>query len=135
MKQISVPIIKLPNIYDFELPKYAYDLASSVDIQAAISSSIRLMPGARMMIPTGLCIALPLGIEALIKTHSKTALDYGLIICDAPASIDATYRSEIKCLVYNASPDIVIIKRGMYIATMSFADVNQVKWQEVKNNE
>ncbi len=76
-----------------------------------------------------------MGIEAQIKTHSQTALDYGLIVCDSPSSIDASHRTEIKCLIYNASSEIVIVRRGMYIATMSFAEVIKVDWQEVRPNE
>ncbi len=135
MKQISVPIIKLPTIYDFELPGYDHDLSSCVNIQAAVSGSVRLAPGERALIPTGFCLALPLGVEAQIKTHQGSALDYGLIVCDAPASIDAAYRSEVKCLIYNSSSEIVIVRRGMYIATMTFAPVLRVAWQEVRPNE
>ncbi len=135
MQQISVPIIKLPTSYDFDLPSYDYDLASSVNIQAAISSSIRISPGERVFIPTGFCLALPLGFEARITTHTQTAIDYGLIVCDSPSSIDASYRGEVRCFLYNTSSDIVIVRRGMYIAKMSFLPVTKVIWQEVRPHE
>lgn len=134
MKRISVPIIKLPNAYDFSLPQYAHELASSVDLQAAVNSSIRITPNERVLVPTGICLALPLGVEAQLRTHAKTALELGLIVCDSPSGIDAAYRDEVKCLIYNTSPEIVIIRRGMFIATMSFAPVLQVAWQEIKTD-
>ena len=131
MNQISIPVVKLPNSYDLPLPSYPYELASDMTLTAAINNSIRIPPKERTLVPTGLIIALPTGIEAQIRTHSQSAFEKGLVVCDSPSSIDPTFRDEIKCLLLNTSDEVVIIKRGQAIASLHFAPVITAAWNEM----
>lgn len=129
----SVAIIRLPHGEDFPLPAYATPGSAGVDLMAAAHHDIRLAPMQRVLVPTGIAIALPHGFEAQLRPRSGLALKSGLTLLNTPGTIDADYRGEIKVLVINLGTDEVSISRGDRIAQMVIAPVSQVNWQEVES--
>ena len=112
------------------LPAYQTDLSAGVDLQAALPErSMELSPQQRAAVPTGLFIAMPEGVEAQIRPRSGLALKTGLTVANAPGTIDADYRGEIKVLLVNLGTEKVTIDHGMRIAQMIFSPVLKVTFQ------
>ena len=112
------------------LPAYQTNLSAGVDLQAALpKGSMELPPQQRVAVPTGLFIAMPEGVEAQIRPRSGLALKTGLTVANAPGTIDADYRGEIKVLLVNLGIETVTIDHGMRIAQMIFSPVLKVSFQ------
>lgn len=106
------------------LPSYQTDLSAGVDLQAALPDGpITLAPMDRVAVPTGLFMAMPEGVEAQVRPRSGLALKQGLTVANAPGTIDADYRGEIKVLLINLGTEHVLIEHGMRIAQMIFSPV------------
>ena len=129
--EVSVAITRLPGAEKLELPAYETELAAGMDLAAAIAEDLLLAPGARALIPTGLAIALPEGYEAQIRPRSGLAARNGLTVLNAPGTIDADYRGEIKVILANLGVDLFIIECGMRIAQIVVAPVTRISWNEV----
>jgi dUTP pyrophosphatase len=129
--QLTVPITRLPHAQDLPLPAYATSLSAGLDLMAAIEGPRTLNPGQRILVPTGLQIALPAGYEAQIRPRSGLALKEGLTVLNTPGTIDADYRGEIKIILMHLGQSPFVIERGMRIAQMVIAPVTQATWQEV----
>ncbi|NLN93384.1 MAG: dUTP diphosphatase [Candidatus Hydrogenedens sp.] len=128
---LNVPLQKLPHGADLPLPAYATAHSSGVDLPAAVTEPVILQPGKRMAVPTGLALAIPPGYEAQIRPRSGLALRHGLTIINAPGTIDADYRGEIKVLLANLGDEPFTINRGDRIAQLIIAPVVQAHWQVV----
>ncbi len=89
-----------------------------------------LAPGARALVPSGFALAVPEGYEAQVRPRSGLALRHGLLLPNAPGTIDSDYRGEVKIIVMNAGSDPVTLRRGDRIAQLVFAPVLQVAWEE-----
>jgi dUTP pyrophosphatase len=89
-----------------------------------------LPPGARALVPSGFALAVPEGYEAQVRPRSGLALRHGLLLPNAPGTIDSDYRGEVKIIVMNAGSDPVTLRRGDRIAQLVFAPVLQVAWEE-----
>jgi dUTP pyrophosphatase len=112
------------------LPAYQTDLSAGVDLQAALpKGAVELPPQQRAAVPTGLFIAMPEGVEAQIRPRSGLALKTGLTVANAPGTIDADYRGEIKVLLINLGTETITIDHGMRIAQMIFSPVLKVTFQ------
>lgn len=129
----SVAITQLPHGADLPLPEYATTQSAGVDLMAAISADVTLKPLERTLIETGIAIALPAGFEAQIRPRSGLALKNGIGIVNAPGTIDADYRGEIKVILINLSSENFTITRGMRIAQMVVAPVTHVAWKQVES--
>ena len=115
---------------DLPLPAYQTELSAGVDLQAALpEGAIDLPPQQRVAVPTGLFIAMPEGVEAQIRPRSGLALKTGLTVANAPGTIDADYRGEIKVILINLGPEPVTINHGMRIAQMIFSPVLKATFQ------
>ncbi len=128
---ITVPVQQLPNAADLALPAYATTDSAGLDLQAAIDADITLAPMKRILIPTGLAIALPGQFEAQIRPRSGLALKNGITVLNSPGTIDADYRGEIQVILINLGSEPFTISRGMRIAQMIIAPVQQISWQQV----
>ena len=112
------------------LPAYQTDLSAGVDLQAALPEGpLTLAPMDRLAVPTGLFMAMPEGVEAQIRPRSGLALKQGLTVANAPGTIDADYRGEIKVLLINLGREPVTIEHGMRIAQMIFSPVLKASFQ------
>ena len=102
-----------------------------MDLRAAVTAPVTLEPGARTAVPTGLAMALPSGFEGQVRPRSGLAFRHGLTVANAPGTIDADYRGEVKVLLINLGTDPFTIERGMRIAQLVVAPVVQAVVTEV----
>ena len=123
--------IKIINLSPYELPQYATDGASGMDIRAHLAEPILLKSLERYPIPTGLSIQLPPGYEAQIRPRSGLAVKQGLTCLNSPGTIDSDYRGEIKVVLVNLSSEDQAIQPGERIAQMVIQKVETVIWQQV----
>lgn len=125
-----VAIKTLDHFDGLELPAYETADSAGMDLAAAIAADeiLEVKPGRRVMVPTGLAIALPPAMEAQIRPRSGLALNHGVTVLNSPGTIDADYRGEIKVILINHGAQPFIIERGMRIAQMVIAPVTQLEW-------
>lgn len=128
---IRIPLVRAPHARDLPLPRPESKAAAGVDLRAAVEAPVRLAPGERRLIPTGLRIALPEGFEAQVRPRSGLALRHGILVPNSPGTIDADYRGEIQVILMNAGADPFEIARGDRIAQLVIATVQQPEWVEV----
>lgn len=117
------------------LPEYATELSAGMDLRANISDPVTIQPLQRVMIPTGLFMAIPAGYEAQIRPRSGLALKKGITVLNAPGTIDADYRGELCIILINLSNEPFTIEDGERIAQIIFARCEQAKWQAVDKLE
>ncbi|WP_036622352.1 dUTP diphosphatase [Paenibacillus macerans] len=127
----EVQIKRFAGNEDIELPRKMSELASGFDLYAAVTKDLVLQPGARALVPTGIAIAMPGGLEAQIRPRSGLALKHGITCLNTPGTIDADYRGEIKVLLINLGQEPFAIKRNERIAQMVFQTVPEVALTEV----
>ena len=116
---------------ELPLPDYQTLGAAGMDLLADTDEPIRVRPGERTLVPTGLAVALPFGCEAQIRPRSGLALRHGVTLLNSPGTIDADYRGEIQVLLVNLGSEDFIIRRGDRIAQMVVAPVTRAQWREV----
>ena len=134
---------------DAVLPAYQTDGSSGFDLKACFNKSdditctpdephpwfvdcIMLQPGRRVLIPTGIAMAIPAGFEGQVRSRSGYTLKQGLIVLNAPGTIDSDYRGEIGVIIMNASSQVQTIKPGDRIAQLVIAPVAKVPaWEQV----
>lgn len=130
MVELKVAVQRLPHGLDLPLPAYATAQSAGLDLMAAIEGEIVLAPGARQLVPTGLAIALPAGYEAQVRPRSGLAAKHGVTVLNAPGTIDADYRGEVKVLLINHGQAAFAVRRGDRIAQMVVAPVSAVRFME-----
>ena len=135
MKNINVDIQLLDHNADLNMPAYATEYSAGMDLEAAVIESIILQPGERRLIETGFSMALPEGFEAQIRPRSGLAYKHGVTVLNAPGTIDADYRGEVKVLLINLGQEPFTIERGMRIAQMVIAPFSHTRWNKVENLE
>jgi dUTP pyrophosphatase len=128
-------IIPIVNHSHHPLPAYATQGSSGLDLRAFITAPVQLAPLERVLIPTGLHIAMPNHLEAQIRPRSGLAIKQGLTCLNTPGTIDADYRGEIKVILINLSNEIQVIQDGDRIAQIVFQQVEKMEWQLVENLE
>jgi len=107
------------------LPRYMTDHAAGMDLYAALDAPLCLVPGARVLIPTGLALAIPPGFEGQVRPRSGLALKFGLALVNSPGTIDADYRGEIGIIMINHGEEPVTIGPGERIAQLVIAAVER----------
>lgn len=114
------------------LPSYETKGSAGMDLRACIEEEIRLTPGARALIGTGIYIELPEGFEAQIRARSGLAVKHGIGLVNGIGTIDSDYRGEIKIPLINWGEETVTIKNGDRIAQMVIARYERIVWEEVE---
>lgn len=127
---VQVQVQRLAHSAGLPLPSYATSGAAGMDFLAAVEQPMVIAPGARGLVPTGLKIALPSGYELQIRPRSGLALKHGIVLPNAPGTIDEDYRGEIGIIVMNAGAEPFIVERGMRIAQGVVAPVVRAVWSE-----
>lgn len=127
----TVRIKRLPHGQGLDLPRYETALAAGCDVRAAVDAPVVLKPGERFMTPTGIAIALPPGWEAQMRPRSGLAAKYGVSCVNAPGTIDADYRGELKVILINHGTEDFTINRGDRIGQMVIGPVWQARFEEV----
>ena len=124
--------VKIVNRSPYPLPAYATALSAGMDLRANLAEPLVLGTLERSMVPTGLYIELPAGFEAQIRPRSGLAAKHGISIVNAPGTIDADYRGEIRVVLVNLSNEPFTVEPGERIAQMVVARHEQAKWEEVE---
>lgn len=126
--RLPVSVRRLPHGEGLALPAAQSEHAAGLDLMAAVPAGepLVLAPGARAAVPTGLAMAIPPGYEGQVRPRSGLALRHGVTVANAPGTIDADYRGEVKVLLINLGEEAVTIRRGERIAQLVVAPVVQV---------
>ena len=125
---IAVEVI---NQSPYPLPQYATEWSAGVDVRAHVDTSLTIQSLERVLVPTGLFVAIPKGFEIQIRPRSGLAFKHGITVLNSPGTIDADYRGEIKVLLVNVSKDPFVIQPGERIAQMVLAKHEQIDWHQV----
>lgn len=123
--------VQIVNQSHHPLPAYATVGASGMDLRAFIDLPITVAALARVLVPTGIFIALPQGYEAQVRPRSGLALRYGITVLNSPGTIDHDYRGEIKVLLINLSDERFLVQDGDRIAQLVVAKYERVCWRAV----
>lgn len=129
MTFVAVALKTLPHADGLPLPAYATERSAGADLMAAIADPLILAPGERMLVPTGVAIAMPEGYEAQVRPRSGLAWKNGVTVLNSPGTIDADYRGEIKVALINLGREPFEITRGMRIAQIIVAPVSRAAWR------
>ena len=132
---VAVAIARRPGTGDLPLPSRATAGSSGYDLHAAVEGDVVIDPGGRALIPTGFSIAVPDGFEAQIRPRSGLALRHGIVLPNAPGTIDSDYRGELKVILLNAGSEAISVRRGDRIAQLVIAPVVAADWREVEDLE
>jgi len=108
-----------------QLPVYMTELAAGMDLFACLDEPLLLQPGQRFLVPTGIALAIPAGYEGQVRPRSGLAIKKGLTLVNAPGTIDADYRGEVKIVLINHGQDLVTITSGERIAQLVIAPVQR----------
>jgi dUTP pyrophosphatase len=118
---------------DLPLPARQSLYAAGMDLHANVHEDVCLKKGGRVLVPAGIRVALPMGYEAQVRPRSGLAYRFGIGILNAPATVDADYRGELKVILINHGEEDFIIKRGDRIAQMVITRAEMVEWEETND--
>lgn len=127
--------VKIINQSSNPLPSYETLHSAGMDLRANLSEAVEILPLHRMLIPTGLFIALEPGTEAQIRPRSGLAFKQGITVLNSPGTIDADYRGELKVLLVNLSNEAVLINHGDRVAQMVIAKYERSEFEQVDSLE
>lgn len=128
--RVEISIVIEPHGEGLPLPAYKSDSAAGMDLHAAVEERLTVAPGQRVLVPTGIRIALPPGTEAQVRPRSGLAAKHGIGLVNAPGTVDADYRGEIRVLLINHGDSDFAIERGDRIAQLVVAPVLRAEWRE-----
>lgn len=133
MERVEIELSVEPHGQGLELPAYETDLSAGMDLRAAVTAAVVVAPGERLLVPTGIRIALPAGTEAQVRPRSGLAIRNGISMVNSPGTIDADYRGEIKVILINHGDEAFTIERGDRIAQLVVAPVLRAAWRVVED--
>jgi dUTP pyrophosphatase len=133
---MSIPVVRVPVVRvrpsRLPLPAYMSPGAAGVDLTADVEQDVSIAPGARVLVPTGLALALPAGYEGQVRPRSGLAHRTGLTVLNAPGTIDSDYRGEVQVLLVNLGLEATVVRPGDRIAQLVVAPVARLEWAEVE---
>jgi len=115
------------------LPEYKTDGSSGMDLMANVEQTVKILPGEKKIISTGIIVAIPEQYEIQIRPRSGLAAKNGISVLNTPGTIDSDYRGEIKVILINLGKDIFEIKKNDRIAQMIVCPIIKVELEEVEN--
>jgi dUTP pyrophosphatase len=131
---MTTPVVRVPVVRvrqsSIPLPAYMSPGAAGLDLSADVDGDVTLRPGQRILVPTGLSIALPAGYEGQVRPRSGLAHKTGVTVLNAPGTIDSDYRGEVQVLLVNLGDGDVVLRRGDRIAQLVVAPVTRIEWVE-----
>jgi dUTP pyrophosphatase len=125
-QQLEVGAMRIGK-HELPLPVYQSLEAAGMDLPALIEEDVVIAPGKRALIPTGWAFAIPIGFEGQVRPRSGLALRHGVTVLNAPGTVDADYRGEIKIILVNFGDDPFTVRRGDRIAQFVIAPVAKVQ--------
>ncbi|MBQ7268803.1 MAG: dUTP diphosphatase [Bacteroidales bacterium] len=123
--------VKVVNKSGGALPAYATPLSAGMDVRACLDAPVMLKPLERAMIPTGLYLEIPAGYEVQVRPRSGLAAKKGITVLNAPGTIDADYRGEVKVILVNLSGEPFTVENGERIAQLVLARHECIEWKSV----
>jgi dUTP pyrophosphatase len=128
----TIGFVRLPHGEGLPLPAYESAGAAGMDLRAAVPEDrpLLILPGRRALVPTGLVLEIPAGMEGQVRPRSGLALKHGITCLNTPGTVDSDYRGEIKVLLVNLGDEEFYVARGMRIAQVVFAPAVQVRTEE-----
>lgn len=117
---------------DLSLPEYQSELASGMDVRAALNEPYNLEPGEIYLFPTGFQVAIPPGYEMQVRPRSGLAVKHGITVINSPGTIDADYRGEVRVALINLGKTAFMVNRGDRIAQLVLAPVVQARLDVVE---
>jgi dUTP pyrophosphatase len=131
---IEIKAVRLSHGLGLPFPEYQSEEAAGLDLLAAVpvTSPVRLLPGTRALIPTGLTLELPAGFEGQVRPRSGLALNHGVTVLNSPGTVDADYRGEIMVLLVNLGRETFVITRGQRIAQLVVQPVARAEIVDVR---
>ncbi len=127
----EVRVLRLAGSDDLPLPAAKTASSAGLDLCAAVDVPLVIPPGGRALVPTGFAIALPAGHEGQVRPRSGLAVEHGVTVLNAPGTVDADYRGEVKVPLINHGDRPFVVTRGMRIAQLVVAAVASVALVEV----
>ena len=127
---IRIEIARLPDADGLPLPTRATSGSAGYDLCAAVQYDVVLAPGDRALIPTGYRFAIPSGYEGQVRPRSGLALSHGILVPNAPGTIDSDYRGELRVILLNAGEKSHSIRRGDRIAQLVIAPATSAEFRE-----
>ena len=124
--------IQIINESGYPLPEYATPGSAGLDLRAVIDEPVTLYPGKRVLISTGLKVALPQGIEMQIRSRSGLAAKHGVIVLNEPGTIDSDFRNTIHVILFNTGETPFVINPGDRVAQAIIARYEQAEWVPVE---
>jgi dUTP pyrophosphatase len=126
---VTLRVKRLPHGQGLPLPSYQSKHAAGLDVVAGVpeAAPVELKPGARVLIPTGFALEIPVGYEAQVRPRSGLALKHGVTLLNSPGTIDADYRGELMVILINHGSERFTIRRGDRIAQLVIAPVTQAE--------
>ena len=127
---LTVPIVRLD--LDLPLPSYAHPGDAGLDLRAR-EDGVVAPGGGRLLMPTGISIAIPPGYAGFVLPRSGNALNHGLMMANTPGLIDSAYRDEVKVILLNTDPrEPFVINRGDRLAQLVIQRVEEIDWHVVE---
>ena len=128
----TIGLQRLPHAKGLDLPSYATEEAAGMDVRAAVAADRELivLPGRRVLVPTGFVMEIPDGYEVQVRPRSGLALKHGITCLNTPGTIDSDYRGEVKVLLINLGDEEFAVTRGMRIAQLVVAPVVRPRLEE-----
>jgi dUTP pyrophosphatase len=124
-RAVRIRVVRLPHGNGLQLPAYQTEGSVGMDLRAAVDDPLTLKPRARALVPTGLILELPPGMEAQVRPRSGLALRHGIAVLNSPGTIDSDYRGEVQVLLVNLGDKPFAIARGERIAQLVLARVER----------
>ena len=128
MTAVEIPVVNCSLTGGF-LPEYQSEGASGADLRAMLSEDLVLKPGMRALVPTGLHLEIPPGLEGQVRPRSGLALKHGVTVLNSPGTVDSDYRGEIKIILINLGESDFLVKNGDRIAQVIFSPVVRVSFR------
>ena len=132
MKKVEVKVVREKGV---ELPKYETKGSAGMDVRANIKESITLKSLERILIPTGLRVAIPEGYEIQVRPRSGLAIKHGITMLNTPGTVDSDYRGELKVIVVNLSNEAYTIEPNERIGQFVLNKIEQIEFVEVEELE
>lgn len=130
MSGVTIRVRREPGCEDLPLPAYQTDGASGMDLLAAVGETLTIEPGAWGMIPAGIRIAVPEGMEAQVRPRSGLAFRSGIGVLNAPGTVDADYRGVVSVILFNFGKEPFRVRRGDRVAQLVIQRVVRAEWIE-----
>jgi dUTP pyrophosphatase len=125
--------IQIVNRSNNPLPEFATVDSAGMDLRAHLEAPVTLEPGERRLIPTGLHIALPQGLEAQVRPRSGLAYKHGITVLNSPGTIDADYRGDVGVILINHGQEAFEVAPGDRIAQLVVARYERFDWTPVES--